>query len=562
VAALDSEVEQGRRTLEFLSHLSRAFAEAGFDLERLCATAAESVAEWLGDTCGVRLISEDGGQLEPTAVHHRVPEGAAVFREIVASQSVRDGLSGEVIRSGRNVRIDAVDPVALRRSYQSPMVRAYLERVPVRCILIVPVKSGGAVIGTVAVNRTEDRPYTRAEEALLEEVADRLSLEVRAARQYLELQAERRSLASGREQLQIITDTLPVLVAYLGPDLHYRFTNLNYAHWFGDAGRSAVGRHCRELLGPAAYERARPHLERALSGIPVSFESEMPDGDGASRFVRGSYIPHCNASGAVEGIVVLLTDITDERQAAAENLRLFQEAQVAVAVRDEFMSIAGHELRTPLTALKLRIELLAEQVRQGRPGDRIAAHTERAQRELARLASLVDQLLDISRIHGGRLRLERTRVSLAEVVQEVVARAADEFARAGCTVELALDASVAGDWDRLRIEQIVGNLISNALKYGKGQPVQVRVERVDAQARIVVADRGIGISAADQVRIFQRFERAVPSHHFGGSGLGLWIVRQLVEAHGGAIHVASAPDQGATFIVDLPTEAVDAAGST
>jgi signal transduction histidine kinase len=241
-----------------------------------------------------------------------------------------------------------------------------------------------------------------------------------------------------------------------------------------------------------------------------------------------------------------------------ENARLLVDAREAIAVRDEFLSIAGHELRTPLTALKLRIEMLGEHARHGGPAEKISSHAERAQLEVNRLSSLVDELLDISRITAGRLVLERSGFSLLEAIREVLARFADEVVQSGCM--LALDVApgvgrVRGNWDRLRLEQVISNLISNALKYGRGKPVSVALRRVGSNVQLSVTDQGIGISAADQARIFERFERAVPSQHFGGFGLGLWICRQLVEAHGGSIQVESEPGRGARFLVELPLDA-------
>ena len=149
-------------------------------------------------------------------------------------------------------------------------------------------------------------------------------------------------------------------------------------------------------------------------------------------------------------------------------------------------------------------------------------------------------------------------MDLAALTRDTVGRMSEALARAGSEVKLLADATVPGKWDRVRLEQVVGNLLSNAAKYGRGQPVEVRVEQgLDGRARLVVKDHGIGIAPEDQARIFERFERAVSVRHYGGFGIGLWIVREIVQALGGTIEVESALGKGATFTVTLPRRGPD-----
>jgi signal transduction histidine kinase len=164
---------------------------------------------------------------------------------------------------------------------------------------------------------------------------------------------------------------------------------------------------------------------------------------------------------------------------------------------------------------------------------------------------LVEELLDVSRITAGRLALDRERVDLVALVREVVGRYPEPERKSPITVQA--DGALVGPWDRLRLEQVVSNLVGNALKYGDGKPIEVEVEHADHHAILRVRDHGIGISADDQQRIFERYERAVADRNVGGLGLGLWIVRQVVEAHGGRISVESEPGNGATFVVEIPT---------
>jgi signal transduction histidine kinase len=243
---------------------------------------------------------------------------------------------------------------------------------------------------------------------------------------------------------------------------------------------------------------------------------------------------------------------------SVDNARLYREAQDAVRLRDEFLSIASHELRTPLTPLHLKLQMLHRQVTAAvhggapMPPERLAESLEVVQRQVGKLTALVDNLLDVSRITAGRMRLQVEDMDLATVAAEILGRFAPSAAQLQCVLELNAPEPVFGKWDRLRLEQVVTNLVSNALKYGGGKPVAVRVEADEETARLSVRDGGIGISEEDQGRIFERFERAVSEKHYGGLGLGLYITKQIVEAFGGTVRVASAPGQGSTFTLELP----------
>jgi PAS domain S-box-containing protein len=251
----------------------------------------------------------------------------------------------------------------------------------------------------------------------------------------------------------------------------------------------------------------------------------------------------------------LLEDLAHRASQALENSRLYSEAQAAVAARDEFLSIASHELRTPLTALRLALENMRRVSTRGDAEKLPAQYVERvlatAERQGQRLEKLVTALLDVSRIQMGRLELDVDEVDLGAVISEVVAQFEDEAAQTGSTLRVRGE-SVRGYWDRLRISQVVTNLLANAVKYGGGNPVEIEYGPRDDRATLVVRDHGIGIDPVDQPQIFERFERAVSSRNYGGLGLGLYIVKRIVEAHGGSVRVESVPGAGATFYVDLP----------
>jgi signal transduction histidine kinase len=239
---------------------------------------------------------------------------------------------------------------------------------------------------------------------------------------------------------------------------------------------------------------------------------------------------------------------------ALESARLYQEAREAVRIRDRFLSIASHELKTPLTPLQLQVSSIARDARRGAlDSGRVERKAELIQGQVRRLTALIDDLLDVSRISAGRLQMQRERVDLAAVVSDVVQRFRPALQRAGSPLDLELEAPTWGLWDGLRLEQVVTNLLSNAIKYGQGKPIDIRLQHTASGARLAVRDHGIGIAPEHQARVFERFERAVSERHYGGLGLGLWIVHQIVATLGGTVTLDSTIGEGSTFTVTLPS---------
>lgn len=235
-------------------------------------------------------------------------------------------------------------------------------------------------------------------------------------------------------------------------------------------------------------------------------------------------------------------------------LKANRELREAVRARDDFLAIAAHELRSPMHALMLQVASAIALAR--RSGDEELLHRlERMRVVLDRYVKRATLLLDVSRINAHNMDLRFEEVDIADVLREMVETYAVEAAFHLVDIELTAPDSVRGMWDRLSLEQIIGNLISNAIKYGDGKPVQIRLALEEASVRLEVKDGGIGISAEDQARIFGRFEQVVTGQHRTGFGVGLWLARALIEAHRGSISVRSAPGQGTAFTVRLPLDA-------
>ena len=245
----------------------------------------------------------------------------------------------------------------------------------------------------------------------------------------------------------------------------------------------------------------------------------------------------------------VIRDITDRKRLERERERLLETTEQALALREEFLVIASHELRTPLTNVSLQLPQLDRvRDRQVHP-DQLRAVSDSALREAERLGTLISALVD-AQVVKGQLSLELAEVDLARLVNEIVERLRFRIEQAGSEVRVEVP-GVRGNWDRLRIDQVITNLVVNAIKYGAGRPLLIRGTAVDQTVTLEVVDHGIGISPDDADRIFGKFERAVSSHH-GGLGLGLFIARQIVEAHGGTIGLESKLGAGSVFRVSLP----------
>ena len=245
---------------------------------------------------------------------------------------------------------------------------------------------------------------------------------------------------------------------------------------------------------------------------------------------------------------------------AMENARLFHQVQQAVGLRDEFLSIASHELRTPLSTIQLILQGLEGTARKLNANELIPK-IERVLRQVARLAELVTKLLDVTRIGAGQLQLEIEEFDFVPVVREIVERFAEPALSAGSPLRIHAPQRLIVRADRSRLDQVVTNLLSNAIKFGAGKPVDVTLQGDPSRLQLTVRDQGIGIAPEYSLRIFNRFERAVSTRHYGGLGLGLYITRRIVEAHGGTVRVDSAPGAGAAFTINLPAGAGRAAGA-
>jgi signal transduction histidine kinase len=346
-------------------------------------------------------------------------------------------------------------------------------------------------------------------------------------------------------------DTLPRLARLLVPELASGFVL-----WVADEGgrflpavRTGVPPELEARLGEAVRRLSVPSRhclepEGAVVLARMQYRGRLVGGMALVQLGR-THLPRPRAASFAE-------DLAHHCALSLENARLLEAAQQAVLTRDEFITVAAHELRTPLTSLKLQLQGLARLLQRLAGAEPVLTRFHGVVRQISRLGRLVESLLDVRRLNTGQLQLQRELVDLGELVRDVVDRVSFELERAGCEVSLKAESHVTGLWDRTQLEQALTHLLGNAMKFGAGHPIELEVEQRDGQARFLVRDHGIGVTSEALERIFGRFERAVPVTEYGGLGLGLFLTRQIVEAHGGTIQATSQPGEGATFILELP----------
>jgi signal transduction histidine kinase len=373
-------------------------------------------------------------------------------------------------------------------------------------------------------------------------------------------EASEAALDTERRRLRGMLMDAPAAIAIVArKDLRYELSNaLNDSLV---ARGALIGTSVDEGMPKLESQGLKEQLERVFEtgepfvGKEVPVKIDAKDGGAQIMYFNGRYQPVRGPQGEIDSVMVFAVDVTDLVVSRQRMEALAEELRTAVRARDDFLSIAGHELRTPLTALTLQVQGLQRQFQRLEPNDTLAplaARVDKVSVQVQRLERLVGELLDVSRVSLGRMTLEREPVDLGELVSEVVERFGDALARAGCVLSLSKGEPIVGHWDRLRLDQVITNLISNAIKYGPGQPIEVSVGTVGQRARIAVRDHGIGIAQTDRDRVFGRFERAVSQRNYGGLGLGLWISNQIVQAHEGHIALESSQGQGSLFTVDLP----------
>jgi PAS domain S-box-containing protein len=550
--------------LKFLAEagaLLDASLDYGVTLERVARLAVPRLADY----CLVDIL-EENGEVRRVATAHRDPEKELILRttedRYLAARSDHPALIA--LRTGTTVvREGITEEVWSATAKDAEHLRIFRALAP-HAWMMIPLTARSRSLGTISLVLTEPgRHFSDDDKVLAQELTRRAALAVENARLY---SAER----TERERLHALFMQVPAAIAIVrGPDFRYELSNPMNQQL--SQGRAVVGTTVREALPEFEAQGLLAALDKVYQSgelfvgteIPVTLTT--PEGE-KTIYVNGVYQPLRAPDGSIDGVMAFAYEVTAQvvaRRRVEDAERFLRQA---LHQRDEFLSVASHELRTPLATLRLHVEMLRRTATRDtpEPPERTAIRLEKLERQIVKLEDLIRTVLDVSRITQGRLELRKEAMNLSDLVSEVVARFSEEAEEAQCVVRLNVRGAVSGCWDRVRLDQVLVNLMANAVKYGRGSPIDVEVSATSDRARIQVSDHGMGVPSVDRERIFDRFERAVSSRHYAGLGLGLWIARQIVQSHGGSIELLDTAGGGATFVVELPrnqaaAEAVPAA---
>jgi two-component system, OmpR family, sensor histidine kinase VicK len=392
---------------------------------------------------------------------------------------------------------------------------------------------GIAIFQGELLENLEDLVAARTHE--LRQVNGELKQEIR------DRQQAEQGLRNSEEQLRLITNALPALIAYIDSNQQYQFNNQAYQTWLGKSPEMLRNQHLKSVWSKDYYQRIAPWVQKALSGEIVTYENEIQLLDGSSRSVSVTYIPHRDdTENSIKGFFALTNDISDRK--AIERMK------------DEFISVVSHELRTPLTSIHSALKILASG-KLGSLSSQGQQMIEIADDNTDRLVRLVNNVLDLQRIEAGSVTMDRKRCDAATIMitatEAMQAMAHQQQVTLG-TEPISRDIWVDSDY----IVQTITNLLSNAVKFS---PPHSTVwlsaqQRPDSQIQFQVRDEGPGIPVDQLECIFERFHQidSSDSRKKGGTGLGLTICRKIIEQHGGQIWAESVPGQGSCFIFTLP----------
>ncbi len=349
------------------------------------------------------------------------------------------------------------------------------------------------------------------------------------------------------ERFHTLTEAMPQMVWITDADGNADYFNAQWMEKTGTRKEDNYGSGWLNVTHPEDREVAAAAWNDAQTTLSYDVEYRVKMADGSYRWHVARGVPTIGEDKKIKQWVGTTTDIHVQKLAQ-------KELSNAVQSRDDFLSMASHELKTPLTVIQLQGELIRRSLKDATKFDftSMTRFSSTIERNVHRLTRLVDDMLDISRISTGKLNLETEKVSFKKLVDESVDRMVPLLADAGCELHYSPVEDAIVTVDPFRIEQVMVNLLTNAIRYGKGRPVYVATSLTKNSLIISVKDSGAGISKDDHQRIFDRFERATDTAGKSGLGLGLFIVKNIVDLHRGTISVKSDLGHGAEFIVEIP----------
>jgi PAS domain S-box-containing protein len=566
-----AEAEAAQRRLAFLAEASATLTSLT-DYRDMLQHVARLAVPTLADFCFFDLLHEDGA-LQRVAWAHGDPAQRAFMNQTSRYAPPSSDWPHPItaaLTTGRTVVVDEVTDDWLRQIAVSPAHLQFLRALDFHAYIVVPVIARDHTIGALSfclIDHT--RQYAAADRELAEELARRAALAIENARLY---EAEQRSRIEAEQRLAELTaivDSIPDAV-YVGTAESITRSNQQALEMLGYDSPDDLHHSIGELADQIQVRYASTGkpvpvddqvFSRALEGERAVNEVLVRNRKtGEDRVVRSAAAP-IRHDGQIIGAVAINTDITERKQAEVERAQMLAreqaaraEAEAAVQIRDEFLSVAAHELKTPVTSMRGYAQVLLRRLAKGQPlePERVQRALDAIDQQSEKLTRFVDQLLDISRISAGRLTLNLQPTDLGRLAADVAADLQQTTQRHRFIVEV--DHVGVAQVDPLRLEQVLTNLITNAVKYSpEGGPVMIRAARPSADlVQIVVTDQGIGIPPEHRPYIFDRFYQAHGSGYFGGLGLGLSISQQIVQLHGGRLEAEFPDDGGTRLVISLP----------
>ncbi len=579
--------------LQQLADISRLFTEMVLDLDTLLETIVEAVSRLLGDSCAIRILSDDGEVLLPAAIYHPNPATCAYLRDMLSATThqANEGLSGQVVIRDSAVFLPHIT-LEQSRATIKPEYLPYIERYHVHSMILVPLRNRGRLMGTLGIGRDiTPEPYQESDAVFLQDLADRAAMaldnaqlyaHVSAAKQHLEQRVAQRTSALSaaneqlkrelerREQLETMLEQLNrrhrLILDSLGEGLIVldRAGHLTFAN---PAALGMLGWYMDDLLGQRKHEvlhHSRPDgspFPRAECPMCAAIEDGTVYHSTAEFFwtktghafpVEVMMTPLVDGAERL-GAVIVFSDITQQRQIDRDLREAKAAAEQANKAKSEFLSRMSHELRTPLNAILgftqvLQMDALSEDQQDS------LHHILNGGRHLL---NLINEVLDLARIESGNMTLSPEPILVRLAVLEAVDTMRVLAAERAITLSLDIDAldehTIIADQQRLK--QVLFNLLSNAIKYNRanGQIMVSGQLTANATLRIAISDTGCGIDPAYAANMFKPFERlGAQTSGIEGTGLGLALSKNLVHAMHGQLDYMSIPGAGTTFWLEFP----------
>lgn len=495
-----------------------------------------------GMICSILLLDKEGKHLLLGAAPGLPDFFNEAVSKVVIGESV--GSCGTAAYTGESVIVEDIETHPYWDDYRDLAKRAGL-----RSCWSEPIKdSSGKTLGTFALYQHFPNSPTQRDREFIQQSAHLVAIVLQKYNSEKEQELIRNQLALIYNNA---VDSM-WLISVEGKN-QFRFESVNdaFVAVTGLRKEQTLGKLMEDVLPSSSHELVRAKYNEAInSQKPIEYleVAHLPSG---VKIGQIRMIPIKDEKNQVNKLLGIAEDITHRKQ-------LEINLQEALKSRDEFLLVASHELKTPLTTLQLLIHNIFRFTKNGEttiPVDVLLPKLEMARTQSERIGQLVNNLLDVAQLHTDKRELKlqlKENVNLSKLIEDITTKYTEEYLKTGSALTKRIEANIIGVFDPIRIEQVIINLLSNALKYGAGKPVELMLRSINDKAYIEVLDKGIGIPKDKQSKIFERFERAVQEHSYKGLGLGLWIVQQIVESHEGKIWVESEEGKGSLFVVELP----------